>query len=183
MNKTVKVWDPVVRVLHWSLAIVVLANFVNEGGDPPHHWLGYAALALIGARFVWGWIGSAHARFSDWVRGPRAVGVYLSERLSGRSRRQLGHNPGAAVMMVALLAGVTLVGVTGWLQTTDWFFGEQWLETLHEVLAWTILVMVGLHVVAAIAESIHYRENLIASMIHGRKRALDEVGSDHDGTR
>ena len=182
MNKTVKVWDPVVRVLHWSLAIVVLANFVNEAGDPLHDWLGYAALALVGARFVWGWVGPAHARFSDWVRGPRAVAVYLRERLSGRSHRQLGHNPAAAVMMVALLAGVALVGVTGWLQTTDWFFGEQWLEELHEVLAWTLLAMIGLHVVAAISESIHYRENLIASMIHGRKRVLDEAGSEHDET-
>jgi cytochrome b len=79
-------------------------------------------------------------------------------------------------MMLALLVGVALVGVTGWLQTTDRFFGEQWLEGLHEVLAYAVLTMVGLHVVAAITESIHYRENLIASMILGRKRALASPG-------
>lgn len=171
---TVKVWDPLVRVLHWSLAIVFLVNFFDEGGDPLHNWLGYAALFLIGVRFAWGWIGPGRARFSNWVRGPRAIRRYLRQRLSGRSRRQLGHNPAAGAMMVALLIGVTLVGMTGWLQTTDRFFGQGWLEEFHEVLAYGVLVMVGLHVVAAISESFHYRENLIASMIHGRKRVLDD---------
>lgn len=182
MNAAVKVWDPLVRVLHWSLALVFLVNFVNEGGDPLHNWLGYAALFLIGVRFVWGWIGSRYARFNDWVRGPRAVRRYLRERLAGRSHRQLGHNPAAAVMMVALLVGVTLVGITGWLQITDRFFDEEWLEALHEVLAYVVLAMVGLHVVAAITESIHYRENLIASMIYGRKRALDDDRADQGPT-
>lgn len=172
MNTTVKVWDPLLRVLHWSLAFVFLANFLAEGGDPLHNWLGYAALAVIGVRLVWGFVGPRHARFSEWVRGPATVSRYLRERLSGRSQRQLGHNPAAGAMMLALLVGVALVGITGWLQTTDRFFGEQWLEGLHEILAYVVLAMVGLHVVAAVTESIHYRENLIASMIHGRKRML-----------
>lgn len=178
--KTVKVWDPLVRVLHWSLATAFLVNFIDEGGDPLHNWLGYAALFLIGVRLVWGLIGSRRARFSAWVRGPRAVRRYLGERLAGRSRRQLGHNPAAAAMMIALLIGVILVGITGWLQTTDRFFGEEWLEQLHEVLAYVVLVMVGLHVVAAITESFHYRENLIASMVHGRKRALKDDATEGD---
>ena len=179
---TVKVWDPLVRVMHWSLAIVFLVNFIDEGGDPLHNWLGYAALFLVGARFVWGWIGPQRARFVDWVRGPRAVRSYLHERLAGRSRRQLGHNPAAAAMMIALLIGVAIVGLTGWLQTTDRFFGVEWIEELHEVLAYGVLVMVGLHVAAAISESMHYRENLIASMIHGRKRALEDDHADVDHT-
>ena len=180
---TVKVWDPIVRILHWSLAIAFLANFMNEGGDPLHNWLGYAALLVIAVRLFWGIVGPQHARFSDWVRGPRAVRHYLRERLAGRSQRQLGHNPGAAAMMVALLAGVALVGATGWLQTTDRFFGAEWLEELHEGLAYAVLVMVGLHVLAAITESLHYRENLIASMLHGRKRALDDDHGDPGTTR
>ena len=199
--KTVKVWDPLIRVMHWSLAIVFLVNFIDEGGDPLHNWLGYAALFLVGARVVlwaqdvypdvaealgvrvvWGWIGPQRARFADWVRGPRAVRNYLRERLAGRSRRQLGHNPAAAAMMVALLIGVAIVGLTGWLQTTDRFFGVEWIEELHEVLAYGVLVMVGLHVAAAISESMHYRENLIASMIHGRKRALEDDHADVDHT-
>ncbi len=182
MNTMVKVWDPLVRALHWSLAAVILANFIDEAGDPLHNWLGYAALLLVSVRLAWGWVGPKRARFSDWVRGPRAIKAYLRERLAGRSRRQLGHNPAAAAMMVALLIAVALVGISGWLQTTDRFFGVQWLEDLHEVLAYAMLAMVGLHVVAAITESIHYRENLIASMIHGRKRTLDEAPLDLDAS-
>lgn len=170
---TIRVWDPLVRVFHWSLAGLFLANFFTEGGETVHRWIGYTTLILITVRLVWGFVGSRHARFSDWVRGPRTVSVYLRERLAGRSRRRLGHNPAAAVMIVSLLAGVVLVGLTGWLQGTERFFGEPWLEELHEVLAYGVLALVGLHVLAAIHESIHYRENLVASMIHGRKRALD----------
>jgi cytochrome b len=76
-------------------------------------------------------------------------------------------------MMLGLLAGVAAVGVTGWMQTLDAFWGAEWLEDLHEVLAWSLLGMIGLHVLAALVESWHYRENLVAAMIHGRKRATD----------
>lgn len=180
MNATVKVWDPLVRLFHWSLAGLFLANFFTEEGELVHRGFGYAILALIAMRFVWGWIGTRHARFSDWVPGPRRVRVYLRERLAGRSERQLGHNPGAAVMILALLTGVLLVAFTGWLQTTDRFFGDGWLEDLHEVLAYGVLGLVVLHVLAAVGESVHYGENLIAAMIHGRKRALgrDAAGGE-----
>ena len=180
MSASVKVWDPVVRMLHWSLAFLFLVNFIDDAGDPLHDWLGYAVLVLVGVRLVWGFVGSRRARFSDWVRGPRAVRQYLRERLAGRSKRQLGHNPAAAAMMLALLIGVALVGITGWLQTTDRFFGVGWMEEVHEVLAYGVLAMVGLHVAAAVSESIHYRENLIVSMITGRKRALDDGSDEHD---
>ena len=174
MNAMVKVWDPLVRLFHWSLAGLFLANFFTEEGELVHRGFGYAVLILIAVRFVWGWVGTRHARFADWVPGPRRVRDYLRQRLAGRSRRQLGHNPAAAVMILALLAGVLLVGVTGWLQTTDRFFGEGWLEELHEVLAYGVLGLVVLHVLAAVGESVHYGENLVASMIHGRKRGLGQ---------
>ncbi len=180
MNATIKVWDPLVRLFHWSLAGLFLANFFTEEGELVHRGFGYAIAILVAVRFVWGWIGTRHARFSDWVVRPRRVRRYLRERLAGRSRRQLGHNPGAAVMILALLAGVLLVAFTGWLQTTDRFFGEDWLEVLHETLAYGVLGLVVVHVLAAVGESMHYGENLIAAMIHGRKRSLghDAAGDE-----
>lgn len=178
MNVGIKVWDPLIRIVHWSLAACFFAAFLVEDGDAPHRWLGYAALGLIAVRVVWGVIGSDHARFSDWVRGPRAVVDYLRERIAGRSHRRLGHNPAAAVIMLLLLAGVAAVGITGWLLTIDRFFGVEWLQEVHEVFAWGVLGLVGIHVLAAIVESVHYRENLIASMLHGRKRPLNEATVD-----
>jgi cytochrome b len=183
MNAMVKVWDPLVRVFHWSLAGLFLANFFTEEGELVHRGVGYAVLGLLAVRFTWGWVGTRYARFGDWVPGPRRLREYLRARLAGRSQRQLGHNPGAAAMILALLGGVLLVGITGWLQTTDTFFGAGWLEDLHEALAYGVLALVGVHVLAAVGESIHYRENLIASMIHGRKRALRHDVAEHEKIR
>jgi cytochrome b len=172
--RTVKVWDPLVRLFHWSLAACVLGAFMVEEGDTAHQLLGYTAVALVAFRVLWGLVGPRHARFSTWVRGPRAVATYLRERLPGRSQRRLGHNPAAAVMILVLMAGVAAVGMTGWMQTWDAFWGAEWLEELHEALAYGLLAFIGVHIVAAISESIHYRENLVAAMIHGRKRVLDD---------
>jgi cytochrome b len=174
MNATVKVWDPLVRLFHWLLAGLFLANFFTEEGELVHRGFGYAILVMIAVRFVWGWIGTRHARFSDWVPGPEGLRHYLRQRLAGRSCRQLGHNPAAAVMILALLGGVLLVGFTGWLQTTDRFFGDGSMEDLHEALAYGVLGLVVVHVLAAVGESVHYGENLIGAMIHGRKRALGQ---------
>lgn len=173
---TIKVWDPLVRLFHWSLAACVFGAFLVEDGDVAHRVLGYVALGLVSFRVLWGFIGTRHARFRDWVRGPRAVAAYLRERRAGTSRRHLGHNPAAGVMMLVLLAGVVLVGITGWLQTTAAFWGVEWMEDLHAVLAWSLLALIGMHVLAAIIESVHYRENLIAAMFHGLKRAPGDNG-------
>lgn len=184
---SVKVWDPLVRLLHWSLAGCIFGAFLVEDGDRAHRVLGYIALGLVATRIAWGFIGSPHARFGDWVRGPRAVRAYLRERLAGTSQRRLGHNPAAGIMMLGLLVTVVLVGVSGWMQTLDAFWGVAWVESLHAVLAWSLLGLIGLHVAAAIVESFHYRENLIVAMVHGRKRAIATTdgtgGQPPDATR
>lgn len=173
----VKVWDPLMRLFHWSLAACIFGAFLVEEGDSAHQVLGYVALGLVAFRLAWGLVGPRHARFGDFVRGPRAVRTYLRERIAGTSQRRLGHNPAAAVMILVLLAGVAAVGTTGWMLTLDAFWGSDWLEELHEALAYGLLAFIGVHVLAALVESVHYGENLVASMIHGRKRALDTDGN------
>ncbi|CAN5750406.1 cytochrome b/b6 domain-containing protein [soil metagenome] len=168
----VRVWDRPVRLLHWTLAAAItLAWFTSESNASWHERIGYVALAAVAARVVWGFAGSVHARFSDFVRGPRATLAYARRVSSGTEERHLGHNPLGGWMALALWLLAALTCVTGWLYTTDMFFGEAWLDALHEALAWAIVAAVLLHLVGVCFTSWRHRENLVLAMFTGRKRA------------
>lgn len=168
----VKVWDPVVRLFHWTLALGCIANLtVLRELKSVHRYVGYAILAAVAVRLVWGFVGAQHARFSDFTPTPRRLSGYLLALARGREPRYVGHNPAGALMMLALIGLVSACGVTGWMMGLDAFWGLRWVETLHEVLANTILVMAILHVLAALIESWRHRENLVLAMVTGLKRA------------
>jgi len=175
----VAVWDPLVRVFHWALAIsIAVAWFTSEHPKGLHQWAGYTAGALIAVRLVWGFIAPGHARFADFVRRPGAILQYLAEIWRGRERRYLGHNPAGGAMIVALLSAVAAQVTTGWLQTTDAFWGVEWMEDLHGALAKLILLLIALHLIGVLVASLRHRENLPAAMLTGRKRGPqgDDVG-------
>ncbi len=165
----VRVWDPFVRVFHWSLVACVAANlWFTE--DEVHRYIGYAAVGLIAARVLWGFVGPRHARFADWWPTPARVRDYVAALRAGPAPRHLGHNPLGALMMLALMALVLALGLSGWMLGLDAFWGAEWLGALHEVLADVLLGGVVLHVTGAIVGSVRHRENLVAAMIHGKKR-------------
>lgn len=167
---TVEVWDPLVRAGHWLLvASVVLSWFTRHGGGDWHEILGYVALAIVGVRLVWGFTGPVHARFARFVRGPASTLAYARDALGGTESRYLGHNPLGAWMIVALIAAVLLAGGTGWLYTTDRYWGVEWVETLHRWSSNLLFALAGVHVLGVLYASWRHRENLIAAMIHGRK--------------
>ena len=166
------VWDPLVRIVHWSLAAgVALAWLTREGGAGRHEWIGYATLALVGVRFLWGFAGPRRARFADFVRSPRATLAYARRVIRHDEPRHVGHNPLGGWMVVALLLAVAVAGITGWLYTTDRFWGLEWMARLHEGSAIAVLALVAVHVAGVVHASRRHRENLVAAMIHGRKRA------------
>lgn len=170
MTDEVPVWDGFVRLFHWSLvALVALAWLTADHGKRLHEWSGHAIAGLIVLRLVWGFVGSRHARFGDFLCGPRVVAGYLRDLLAGRERRYLGHNPAGGAMIVALLAVIAATVVTGWLQISDAFWGSQRLEDIHEALATLVLVLVGLHVAGVVFESRRHGENLLRAMLTGRK--------------
>ena len=167
----VKVWDPLVRIFHWSLVVGIAAAWLTaDVWDRAHEWIGYAVGALIAIRLVWGFVGPEHARFSQFVKGPRETLAYVGRILRGRAERYLGHNPAGAAMIVALLIVISGTVITGWMMTLDAFWGVEWVEDLHEVLANVILVLVAFHVAGVIHASITHRENLVRAMITGWKR-------------
>ncbi|KON81494.1 cytochrome b/b6 domain-containing protein [Azoarcus sp. PA01] len=167
----IRVWDGPVRIFHWGLvAAVATAYLTSEDAESPHQWAGYFALALVAFRVVWGFVGSAHARFADFVPRPATLIDYVGRLARGREPRHLGHNPAAAVMIVFLMAMVAATGTTGWLMTTDWGWGSEILEEVHGAAVNLTLGAIAFHVAAAIFESVRHRENLILSMLTGYKR-------------
>lgn len=111
---TVQVWDILVRLFHWSLvASFTIAYFSAEEESALHIYSGYTVLGLISFRLIWGLVGSRHARFSDFVRSPAAVIDYLKASRSGQAPRYLGHNPLGGWMIIALLATLFVVTLSG----------------------------------------------------------------------
>lgn len=166
----VRVWDPLVRVFHWSLvSCVVLNSWVVEEGETIHQWLGYAAAALVGLRLVWALIGSRHARFTDWFPTPRRVHDHVTALLHGEVPTHTGHNPLGALMMLTLMALVLGLGLTGWLQGTDAFWGVDWVQELHEGLAAMLVWLAALHAAAALVMGRIERTRLVKAMVTGVK--------------
>lgn len=193
----IRVWDPLVRVLHWGLVFAfALAWLTAEESEGLHELAGYAVLALIAMRLVWGFVGSRYARFRQFIRGPGTFAAYLREAIRGREARYIGHNPAGAVMIVALLLTMSATALTGWLmaepsgqamlptlpqaagpavadedEDNGAQEGDRALEEVHETLANSMLVLIALHVAGVAVASYRHRENLIRSMITGKKRA------------
>lgn len=167
----VVVWDPLVRVFHWSLVVCVAGAWLT-GDDfrSAHEWLGYGIAALVGVRVLWGWIGGRYARFSQFVRGGPAVFAYGRGVLLGHAPRHVGHNPIGGWMVLALMATLTALGLTGWMMSLDAFFGDEWLEDLHEALADGLLLLIAVHVAGVLVTGWKHHENLVKAMLTGVKR-------------
>lgn len=172
----VRVWDPLVRILHWTLVAAVATAAVTAEAQGKlaqavHEVAGYVALGVVAIRILWGLVGPRHARFRSFVQAPRTTMAYAKEILRGDERRHLGHNPLGAWMILALLSMVLLSAGSGWLYITDRFWGEEWLEEAHEALGHALYALVGLHVAGALFTGWRQGENLVRAMVTGRKRA------------
>jgi cytochrome b len=183
---TVKAWDFMIRAFHWSLVFCFFLAFVTEDDWMNLHLLaGYAIALLIGFRLVWGVVGTRNARFLSFVRSPAVVKQHLKTMLSFKASHYLGHNPVAAVMVITLLINITLVVFSGMILiavdgqgplagTIFSSFNGNWIEEAHEFFANFTLLLVFGHVAGVVFSSILEGENLIKSMITGRKKARSD---------
>jgi cytochrome b len=176
LSAEVRVWDPLLRIAHWTLVASVLATWVTaelklDAAKRAHEWVGYAALAVIALRLAWGWIGPRYARFGQFVRPPAATLAYARAVIAHTEPRYLGHNPLGGWMVMALLAMGAAAGLSGWLSITDRFWGVEWVQELHEALANALYALVGLHLGGVVFTSVRHRENLVRAMLTGRKQA------------
>jgi len=112
--KTLKVWDPFVRIGHWCLVIAFFtAYFTEDDFMTQHTWAGYIVGAVVLLRIIWGFIGSKHARFRDFIYSPKAVFGYLTGLLKRKPQHYTGHNPAGGAMVIALLLSLSATVFTG----------------------------------------------------------------------
>lgn len=132
-----------IRLYHWAQAVTfLLASEVFEFGEMPHRVAGYGLLALIAARLLWGMVGTPEDRLKPYFHSPRETGrelLALLRRQSG-SHQALGHS-----MALLLMLLMTATAISGYLQTTDRFWGEQWMMDLHGNLSSILTGLVLAH--------------------------------------
>lgn len=195
---TVRVWDLVVRFGHWSLAGLFLTAWFTEGKPMwLHTSAGYGVLIVIAFRVLWGFIGTTHARFRDFIYPPREVLGYLKSLLARSPRHYLGHNPAGGAMVFALLLSLCCTAGSGMgLYAAENGRGpvaagaallrgealspsgkyrrvgdEDFWEETHEFFANATMLLVALHLGGVLASSLAHRENLARAMVTGRKRS------------
>lgn len=170
MAMKVRVWDPVVRLFHWALVGAFVANvFFTRPGKDVHQWVGYAVAGLIALRLVWGFVGTRHARFADFLPSLNGVSGQLQDMATGRRRVHAGHSPLGSLMIFNLLLTMAGIATTGYMMTTLAFFGVDWVESAHKALVTWAEVSVVAHVLAVVVESRRLGVNLPKSMLTGYK--------------
>ncbi|MET0065482.1 MAG: cytochrome b/b6 domain-containing protein [Candidatus Thiodiazotropha sp.] len=182
-NSDVKVWDPLVRIFHWTLVSAFAVAWLTEDElMSVHAYAGYLIAGFLAVRMIWGLIGTRYARFSDFIKPPAVVIAYLKDLVRLKPKRTLGHNPAGGAMILALLLMLTLTVISGMLTygaegmgpLTGFFshqasFGSELLEEVHEFFAHVTLILVFVHLGGVAVGSLLHRENLVQAMFTGRK--------------
>lgn len=189
-RSTERVWDPLVRLTHWTIALAVVLNgFLIEGDALAHIWIGYVSLGLLALRLLWGLVGTENARFSSFPISISGASRHVGGLIRGEHSAHQSHNPLGALMVYALWGMLLMVSVTGVMLESEPFpeyvneFSEQYeseeekdeasseelIEELHEASANILLLLATLHVGGVILESRLSGRNLVRAMISGRR--------------
>lgn len=170
------IWDLPTRLFHLLLAVgflsaASLALFARSESSifPFHAMIGMVLALMVMLRIGWGLFGTRYARLSSFAFPPSAVFAYFHDLAQPRSKPQAeaskGHNPGSSYGIFAMFGVVLALAVTGYLMAR----GDARFEGVHEVLAYTMVGLVIMHISGVILHVVRHRENIIASMIHGKK--------------
>lgn len=226
-NKQIRVWDLFIRLFHWSLLpLFFVAYLTGEGKGPLHRYVGSVILGLVATRIVWGFCGTKHALFRDFMCSPARALSYLKELATGKPTHYIGHNPAAAWMIIFFLANSMLICLSGYAacaaqgKNPSFGFGNTfsmvesayaddhgrrehkekherrggnrksaregdderdsvWSD-IHEISAQFMVFLIGLHIIGVAVSSRMHNENLVKSMITGKK---DKKGDVRESSR
>ncbi len=177
------VWDLPTRLFHWLLLACVAGAFVSQWFYQHipfivHEVCGMSALVLIAFRVVWGFVGTQHARFSVFIRGPAVTKAYLQAVLQRQTPAMAGHTPTGGWMILLLLllvGGQALLGLfsndetdaAGPLYAWVSHATSNRLSGLHEIIGNLLLAAIGLHVLAVVIYKVIFKEDLVRTLITG----------------
>ena len=201
--QTVRVWDPFVRFFHWTLVVCIIGQFISaEAFEYTHVILGYVIIGLVLSRILWGFWGTKHARFNDFLYKPSTTTRYVKGLFNGRPEHYIGHNPAGGLMIIVLLLSLLFTAFTGLmtlgsegkgpLASTDYStvrlayadsdeHGDEhrsnshkndFWKEIHEAMTGFMIFLITIHIVGVVVSSWIHKENLILGMITGRKNAL-----------
>lgn len=193
----VLIWDLPTRAFHWLLVVSLIAQYVTaewlDNAIQWHFYIGYFTLFLITFRVMWGIIGTEHARFASFVKGPRAVWRYAKTLFDKDSPESLGHNPLGGWFVIVMLLLVAVQAISGLYMTDDVFLDGPYrqladeetlaiMSTIHHVAFDALLYVIGLHIAAVVFYTIYKKQKLVPPMINGAKETRD-LGIFHSRMR
>ena len=185
MNESVRIWDLPTRLFHWALVVLIAMQYATGEFHLLdmrwHFWFGYATLALIAFRVLWGLFGSQTSRFAGFVRAPRVVLAYVKEQFSTNPQHSIGHNPLGGWSVLILLTCIAVQIATGLFASDDIDTDGPLVDlvsrrTVKLMTRWhdwnqnLLLLLIALHVIAVLMHLLLRRDDLIVPMITGRKR-------------
>lgn len=183
-GKKIRVWDLPTRLFHWSVVALVIVSWITAeiGGTAMqyHLWSGYTILSLVLFRLLWGVLGSETARFTHFLRGPRAVMAYARAFFKPDYRPTLGHNPLGGWSVIALLLVLALQATTGLFANDDILTEgplyhlvskrtSDFLSTVHSTAFDVLMVLVAIHISAILLYRLRHGENLLKPFLTGDK--------------
>jgi cytochrome b len=170
--KTIKVWDLVVRIFHWTLVAAIVSQLVTaENIKSVHITVGYFILALLILRIIWGFIGSRYARFRDFLYPATDILTYLKGLIRGRAKHYISHNPAGGAMAFALIFTLVLTTSTG---LVAYGAGGKFWKEIHELFVGIVIFLAVVHFCGVIASSYVHKENLIMSMFTGNRKVKQD---------
>lgn len=177
----IKVWDLFVRFFHWSVVMLFMLNFwliEDDGAWSLHQLFGYALGILLILRIIWGFMGPHTARFASFFPTPKRISQHLNALKQRTIDPREGHNPMGGAMVILLLFLLAVISLSGWMQTWDRFWGEDWLEEVHEIAANFTMILVGIHVAAVVIMTKVTGIPLLRTMLTGKRTGLLVTDND-----
>ncbi|MBU1419361.1 MAG: cytochrome b/b6 domain-containing protein, partial [Proteobacteria bacterium] len=170
----VLIWDLPTRIFHWLLvcgfvAAALIAFIFGEHSPlfPYHAVVGLILGVMVVLRVIWGFVGTKYARFTSFFFSPGAVFNYVTGVLRGVAAPYVGHNPGSAYAIFAMLVMLVGLPVSGIMILR----GGEAFEEVHEFFAYTMILVIAVHILGVVLHTIRHKENITVSMVHGRKAA------------